>query len=150
MFRTGVDCERDILQQPLHVVVCGRVGTRGDETRMTEPEQGGFRVSLGGRPANIVTGPSPYCNSAKIVISFFDFNFEFSQRVPVPGGQAGELSAVSANLIQRIVMSPEHAKAFLELLQRNVAEYEGQFGQIKPVPQPESQPPSQENERPTP
>jgi uncharacterized protein DUF3467 len=106
---------------------------------MTEQGQGGLRFSIGPN-----TGPSAYCNSAKVVISFFDFNFEFSQNVPVYRGQAGDLPAISANPIQRIVMSPEHAKAFLKLLRDSVANYEEQYGEIKPAPRPT--PPPQANE----
>lgn len=115
-------------------------------TRMTEQGQEGFRLSLGGRPVNVFTGPSAYSNSAQIVVSFFDFSFEFNQTVPVES-QAGELPGVSTSLVQRIVMSPQHAKAFLNALQQNVDHYEQQFGEIPPAPQlPPQEPPAQENE----
>jgi hypothetical protein len=116
---------------------------------VAEQNPEGFRFSVGGRPVNILTGPSAYCNSAQIVVSFFDFNFDFNQTVPVQA-EEGELPAVSTNLVQRIVMSPQHAKAFLNALQQNVDHYERQFGQIPPAPQLPQEPPAQEDERETP
>jgi hypothetical protein len=106
---------------------------------MTEQGQGGLRFSIGP-----TAGPSPYCNNAKITLSFFDFYIEFLQNVPVLGGQTGVPPENAPNLVQRIVMSPEHAKAFLELLGESVANYEKQFGEIKPKP--DLPPPPQANE----
>jgi hypothetical protein len=56
------------------------------------------------------------------------------------------LPATSVNLVQRVVMSPEHAKAFLELLRESVANYEEQFGEIKPAPKQPPPPQTSETE----
>jgi hypothetical protein len=106
---------------------------------MAEQGQSGLRFSVGP-----TAGPSPYCNNVRITSSFFDFYIEFLQNVPVLVGQTGGPPENSPNLVQRIVMSPEHAKALLELLGESVANYEGQFGEIKPKPH--SPPPPQAND----
>lgn len=43
-----------------------------------------------------------------------------------------------ARVQQRIVMTPAHAKMFLQAMQENIAIYEGKNGEIKIPPRPES------------
>lgn len=101
-------------------------------------EQGPFRLTMG--PGGVVGGPTQYCNGVQIVISSWDFNFEFYQVVPIPGEQEGEPTTLSRNVVQRTVMSPQHAKAFLEVLRQNVAAWEAQFGQIQSPPENQNPP----------
>ena len=55
----------------------------------------------------------------------FDFAFVF------PDGPAGKL-------IARLILSPAHAKRFLEALESNVRRYEENFGPIVPADMPPS------------
>lgn len=55
------------------------------------------------------------------------FIFNFGQRMP---------SEDEVQIVSRIALSPVHVKLFLNLLSKNVSEFENQFGQIK-LPDPE-------------
>jgi len=52
----------------------------------------------------------------------FGFTFDFGQRMP---------SGDSINIVSRIAMSPQHAKMFLQILKKNVDDFEAKFGEIK-------------------
>lgn len=60
-----------------------------------------------------------YSNTVNIKHSTFDFVFDFIQVFPP-----------QAKLVSRVVMSPQHTKAFLEALKENVAKYEAVHGKI--------------------
>jgi hypothetical protein len=64
-----------------------------------------------------------YSDFAIVSKSALGFNFDFAQRVP---GVAKQV-----NVVARIGMSPQHAKLFAKVLNKNLEEYEKQFGQIK-------------------
>lgn len=88
--------------------------------------------------------PSSYCNGMQIYVTQWDVTLEFFQLIPLPheeeGAVEGGVSPVIATgrkLIQRIVMSPQHAKAFLEVLGQNVAEYEKLYGEVPLLIQPD-------------
>jgi hypothetical protein len=66
-----------------------------------------------------------YSDFAIIAKNALGFNFDFAQRMP--GGK-------QVNVVARIAMSPQHAKLFAQILQRNIEQYENEFGEIK-VPQ---------------
>jgi len=83
--------------------------------------------------STVVESPLLYSNRVQIQLSSWDFNFEFAQLLIVPNDQEGQAATVAVNAIQRIVMSPQHAKAFLEILRQNVEEWEKQFGEIQLV-----------------
>lgn len=68
---------------------------------------------------------SLYTNNANIQISYFDFRFEFRQLMP--GADGG----IVVERMASVVMSPQHAKAFLGVLAENIRQYEEQFGAIK-------------------
>ncbi len=51
--------------------------------------------------------------------------FDFGQNIP-------QMKMIK--VIQRISMSPQHAKAFLGVLQKNIENYEKQFGSINITP----------------
>jgi hypothetical protein len=86
-------------------------------------------------------GVSPqYCNGVQVFTSSWDFNFEFYHVVPILGEQEGEPPTITRNVVQRTVMSPQHAKAFLEVLGQNVVAWEAQFGEIQTPPENPNQP----------
>lgn len=84
-------------------------------------------------PAVNVGNPGRYCNNVQIIHSLWDFNFEFAQMAPIPRGE-NEPPEVAHNLVERIVMSPQHAKAFLAVLAQNVEQWEEQFGELPTGP----------------
>jgi hypothetical protein len=66
-----------------------------------------------------------YSNSVQIRVNVWDFFLQFgtiSQTVP---------DAVEMEYFQGIYLSPQQAKALLNVLQQNVATYESTFGEIK-------------------
>lgn len=66
-----------------------------------------------------------YANIAFITHTPAEMILDFAQVLPrTPKGQ----------IVSRIIMSPMHAKSFLQALQKNVANYERQYGEIK-IPQ---------------
>jgi hypothetical protein len=71
--------------------------------------------------------PVYYCNWASMQTSVFDFVIRLGKRNR-PGEQGEEVPDLE------IVMSPQHAKAFLNLLARNVSRYEELFGPISVTP----------------
>ncbi len=77
--------------------------------------------------------PGRYCNSVEILTTEFEFAIEFSQTVPVRTEQGG--LSIDRRFVERVVMSPHHAKAFSTMLSRFVNQFEAQHG---PVPLPES------------
>jgi len=62
-----------------------------------------------------------YSDITFITISPFGFTFDFGQNIP-------QMRMIKIS--SRVSMSPQHAKAFLGLLQKNVENYEKQFGVI--------------------
>ena len=71
-----------------------------------------------------------YANSVQIRLNLWDFFLMFgivNQTTP---------DEVSINNFQGIYMSPQQAKALLNVLQHNVQQYESTFGEIKLEPAP--------------
>lgn len=60
-----------------------------------------------------------YCNGIEVSMGRYDFSFLISQNSPKGGNYLGE-----------IVMSPEHAKVFANMLLTNVQHFEEVFGII--------------------
>ena len=100
------------------------------------------RLGTGG-----AAGPTAYANSVHILPSSVDLTFVFSQLVLTPGGSSTGPPDVSQALIQRLIMSPQHAKLFLQLLQENITQWEQQFGEIRMSPPRDLRPPPTEQER---
>ncbi len=82
--------------------------------------------------------PTNYVNGVAITVSPWDFCLLFIRGLPnqplsetemeiVEGRRRGPLDA---EIVQRIVMSPEHAKSMVARLQENVELYEQEFGEI--------------------
>lgn len=99
---------------------------------MSETEDFNFSWAPGGAAG----GPSPYCNNVNIFPSLWEFTFLFSQMVPL--GQRDDGSPIlSQEPVEKLVMSPQHAKAFSEALANSVNQWEQQFGQLPTVSPPE-------------
>jgi hypothetical protein len=83
--------------------------------------------------------PTTYSNAAQVLFSPWDFVIDFAHLAVIQnvtqaegGEQQVETTAV-AQATQRIVMSPQHAKAFLRILDQNVANYEAQYGDVPDI-----------------
>lgn len=98
---------------------------------MTEQGSGGLQFSLG---SGGVSGPTLYANNAQILLSTWDVTIEFSQLVLSVPEQENQPPSVSVGPSQRVIMSPQHAKAFSVILQQNVRQWEQQFGEIQLPP----------------
>jgi hypothetical protein len=70
-----------------------------------------------------------YSNMAAIRHTKEEFLFDFA--FVFPDGPMGKL-------VSRVILSPAHAKRFLEALQANVLRYEGDYGPIVPADIPPS------------
>lgn len=79
---------------------------------------------------------SVYSNSANLEVTPWDFKFVFGVLIKPTTGSTPKIE----NLTE-VIMSPQHAKALLGVLNTNLQEYEKQVGEIKlpqPTPIPES------------
>ena len=70
-----------------------------------------------------------YANSVQVRVNLWDFLLLF--------GRVSQTSPESVTIhnFQGIYVSPQQAKALLNILQQNVSQYEGTFGDIKLEPQ---------------
>lgn len=64
-----------------------------------------------------------YSNMVNIIHGPFDFTINFVQVSPPTG-----------TVVSRVIMSPQHAKAFLNALNDNIRKYESSFGEIVEAP----------------
>lgn len=75
-----------------------------------------------------------YTNGVQVMYSPWDFHVYFVRATPtlkqIDGAQTIE---TGEQVVDRVVMSPQHAKAFLEVLRDNVQKYESQHGEIPVV-----------------
>lgn len=74
-----------------------------------------------------------YANSIQVRVNLWDFFLLFgtlSQSSP---------EAVSIQNFQGIYLSPQQAKALLNIMQQNIAQYEATFGEIRLEPQAQQQ-----------
>jgi hypothetical protein len=71
-----------------------------------------------------------YANSVQIRVNLWDFLLLF--------GLVNQTAADQVNIqnFQGVYLSPQQAKALLNVLQQNVTQYEAAFGEIKLEPQP--------------
>ncbi len=97
---------------------------------MAEQGQGGVEFSSGPSGTGVDSLPL-YSNSVQIQLSSWDLSFEFAQLSFIRNEQEGQPATAAVKAVQRIVMSPQHAKAFSEILRQNVEEWEKQFGEIR-------------------
>lgn len=89
-------------------------------------------------PPKIQVGNTPdyrenYANSVQVRVNLWDFFLLF--------GTLNQSSpdAVSIQNFQGIYLSPQQAKALLNVLQQNITQYEATFGEIKLEPQAQQQ-----------
>jgi hypothetical protein len=68
-----------------------------------------------------------YANLAIISHSPAEFIFDFTRMLPgIP----------KTKVYARIIMTPQHAKSFLNALKENITKFEAQFGEIKVINEP--------------
>jgi flagellar protein FlaG len=84
-------------------------------------------------PPRIVLENSPeyregYANSVQVRVSLWDFLLMFGQVGPNVGEN------VHIRNFQGVYVSPQQAKALLNVLQQNVSQYEAAFGEIRLEP----------------
>ena len=89
---------------------------------MNEKQDQGIKITIDASKIEPV-----YSNFANISHQPFDFTLDFL-RISPPRG----------DIVGRVMMSPQHAKAFLAALTENVAKYEKSFGPIPGPPDPKS------------
>jgi hypothetical protein len=100
------------------------------------------------KPFRVVEEPpivSVYCNGSRLAVGIYDFRFLFAEVMMTSGGEVVQVDRVS------VVMSPQHAKRFIESVAAKVREYEDRFGAIPEEIQSEDEEPkanaSPESER---
>ncbi len=71
---------------------------------------------------------SIYANQVELQITNWDFRFRFGEVID----QQSDGASVAERA--RIIMSPQHTKAFLNVLSENVRKYEAAFGEIRVNP----------------
>jgi hypothetical protein len=69
-----------------------------------------------------------YSNTAAVAIGFFEIRIAFGEIV-----QSGPEKLVLDNNVT-VIMSPEHAKRLVTVLETNVRQYEERFGKIRDMP----------------
>ena len=87
--------------------------------RMTQPQA--VKVNLNRRP----DFRENYANSVQMRVNLWDFYLEFGTVNQTQPDQ------VNIETFQGIYLSPQQAKALLNVLQQNVSQYESTFGEIK-------------------
>jgi uncharacterized protein DUF3467 len=86
---------------------------------MSIPQQPNIRL------VNAADYRDTYANSIQIRVSVWDFLLVFGRLQPVTAQE------VEVQNFQGIYLSPQQAKALLTILEQNVRQYEGTFGEIK-------------------
>jgi len=86
---------------------------------MSIPQQPNIRL------VNAADYRDSYANSIQIRVSVWDFLLVFGRLQPVTAQD------VEVQNFQGIYLSPQQAKALLTILEQNVHQYEGTFGEIK-------------------
>lgn len=66
-----------------------------------------------------------YSDVVRIAFSSYTVSFELAQLIPPDNSNNNK-----ARIVDRIIMSPGHAKAFYEVLGENLKKYESHFGEI--------------------
>jgi flagellar protein FlaG len=90
-----------------------------ESNNMTIPQQPNIRL------VNAADYRDSYANSIQIRVSVWDFLLVFGRLQPVTAQD------VEVQNFQGIYLSPQQAKALLTILEQNVRQYEGTFGEIK-------------------
>jgi hypothetical protein len=75
-----------------------------------------------------------YSNFVGMEFTIFDMTLIFASK------RAGENPKVTPeDVVAEVVMSPQHAKYFLKMFEKNLKEYEEAFGEINIEPSPEAE-----------
>jgi hypothetical protein len=83
--------------------------------------------------------PMMYANAVQVMFSPWDLMLDFIQLAAVQQmteGENGEQrteTVTATQGVQRVVMSPQHAKAFLRILKENLDNYEKLYGEIPTI-----------------
>lgn len=72
-----------------------------------------------------------YANNTKLRASLFDVMLDFGVVVNMDDESIAIQDAVT------VMMSPQHAKVFLRILDKHIRDYEAKFGRLPEAPQPE-------------
>jgi hypothetical protein len=81
-----------------------------------------------------------YCNHALVAMTVWDITIDIGQAQlrEVREREDGQ-TVIPVDFKARIVMSPQHAKAFSQALAQNLRQYENDFGEIKLQPKQQGQ-----------
>ena len=77
-----------------------------------------------------VDATGSYCNDVLVNTSVWDFMFDFRQMYVMGQAQPGEAPPIGLRVAARIIMTPQHAKAFASILAQTISSYEEAFGEI--------------------
>ena len=92
------------------------------------PQDAPEQETLAAKMGQISEVPLLYVNTTRIASSFFDIQMHFGDSI-----QTSNLEELTrARVI--VVMTPEHAKAFADLLIKTLDDYEVQFGKLRRLP----------------
>jgi hypothetical protein len=75
--------------------------------------------------------PAQFSNLAQVIHTNHEFFLEFAQTTGRVQRQDATRGIIEAQLIARLVMTPQHAKQLLHALQENIARFEKKFGPIE-------------------
>ena len=109
-----------LLDYAARVTFCYVQSSQQQERRaMSIPPQPNIRLT------NTADYRDSYANSVQIRVSVWDFLLVFGRLQPIT------VQEVEVQNFQGIYLSPQQAKALLTILEQNVRQYEGTFGEIK-------------------
>ncbi|HWQ71533.1 MAG TPA: DUF3467 domain-containing protein [Desulfitobacteriaceae bacterium] len=75
-----------------------------------------------------------YSNFVGMEMTIYDMTLVFASK------RAGEDPQVTPeDIVAEVVMSPQHAKSFIQMFEKNLKEYEEAFGEINIEPSPEAE-----------
>src|SRR4051794_29023173 len=80
-----------------------------------------------------------YVNAVNMQLSPWDFTFQFNHLYRVVDEDGDIDPQVQAEVVARLVMSPQHAKAFLKIIAEQIEKWEQIFGEIQDLIDPEKQ-----------
>jgi flagellar protein FlaG len=104
---------------PRSPLFCYGESSLEESDTMSIPQQPNIRLT------NSADYRDTYANSIQIRVSVWDFLLVFGRLQPVTAQE------VEVQNFQGIYLSPQQAKALLTILEQNVRQYEGTFGEIK-------------------
>ena len=103
------------------------------ETRPDQPEDGQSRPKkLKYEPIVSEEVQTHYSNNTQFKYSIWDFVMDFGMILDA------DEEKLRVKVLTKVIMSPQHAKVFAEVLTRNIKNYEETHGPI-PVPPPDKQ-----------